>query len=183
MFHRISLLALCLLLLSQAGSVAGHGYIERTDPADGAELATAPDMLRVWFSESLVPGTGTMRLTSGAGETISLENVRHTPDDDTLLLADLPDALPTGAYILTASAVVASDGHEPVGSIVFWVGERQQAAADTTQAASTAPEYRLILLFGGVLGALGSIGLWLNRRMGLAVERPANWENIDHTAL
>ncbi len=172
-------LLLMLLLAASVSPVLAHGYIERTDPADGAELDAPPQTLRVWFNEPLVPDSGQIRVTSGAGETITPLDVRHAPDDNALLIAEMPQGLPQGAYIDSASAVVVSDGHEPVGSIVFWVGARQQAAAEATNT----PQYSLLALFLGVMSGLGGLGWWVNRRAGLAVERPADWQNIHHTPL
>jgi len=137
-----------------------HGYIVQTDPVDGSQLAESPALIQVWFSEALQAGSGSIQVVSGGGMMIEPQRVWHAEDDPTLLLAELPTQLPAGAYIVTAAAVVISDGHQPSGSFVFWVGQRQQAAAPQAR-----PAYGGLLVLLGVIATVGAVGYsWLRRR-------------------
>jgi copper transport protein len=160
-------LFLLILLLIVVIPVAAHGFIERSDPEDDAVLSESPETVKIWFSEALVPGSGAISIVDGAGNTIEPLRVYHDPSDDTILIAELPPDLPESAYIVTASAVVVSDGHEPSGSIVFWVGERSAAGARND---SQSPAYGMVALFFGVMIACAGAGIALYRRDSAAID-------------
>lgn len=148
-----------LVLFFFVAMASAHGYIERTEPADGDELASSPTEIKVWFSEPLVPETGKISIINGNGESIAPLSVVHNPDDNTLLIAELPPNLPNNTYIINASATVVSDGHTPSNSIVFWVGERIDAVA--TSESTPRPAYELLALFFGAFAvAMGGAYLW-----------------------
>lgn len=173
----------CLLILAvlvfAAQSALAHGFLARTEPTDGAVLPRSPETVKVWFSEPIQPASGKISVISSGGRAIEIRNLRHDAADNTLLIAELPPNLPDGAYIVTASAVVVSDGHEPSGSFVFWVGAKQSAPAE---AQKRSPAYGMVILFLGVLAAAGGASLWISRHMnGLDLQPPV--ESSDHFPL
>jgi len=160
MHGRFPLLLLILLLIFVIPASA-HGFIERSEPEDGAVLGESPEAVKIWFSEALQPDTGSITMVDGAGNSIEPTRIYHDSSDDTLLIAELPPDLPESAYIVTASAVVVSDGHAPNGSIVFWVGER---SASTAQNERDLPAYGMVALFFTVMVAFTGAGIyWISR--------------------
>jgi methionine-rich copper-binding protein CopC len=152
---------LLIFLIIMVIPASAHGFIERSEPQDGAVLDTSPQTVKVWFSEALQPGTGTINMVDGAGNVIEPTRVYHDSADDRLLVAELPPNLPDSAYIVTASAVVVSDAHAPSGSIVFWIGEKAGAAAAKE---ANSPAYGMVALFFGVMMAFVGAGITWNRR-------------------
>lgn len=164
------ILCLCMILLSGVGYVLAHGSIALTDPMDGAQLDAAPSLIQVWFSEELVPNTGQISMINGDGEVITLPPAYHSPDDPTLVLAEPPSELAQGAYIVTASGEVASDGHIAEGSFVFWVGDKTLI---TSTSAEVSPAYWIIGLFGGItLFSLAGLWWWNKQESPLAIDPP-----------
>ena len=160
-----------MLLLVSTSIVLAHGYIERTEPEDGAELDHSPEVINIWFNEPLQPDSGSISIINGKGENIEPLSVRQDTDDTTLISAEIPPNLPDGAYIVTASAVVVSDGHQPAGSFVFWIGEKNTDSSSTRK--SAAPAYELVILFLGVMIVSGVTGyFWNQRQQELAIIRP-----------
>ena len=146
MYARFVPILLIIGLMIVILPVSAHGFIERSTPADGDVLSESPQSVKIWFNEPLQADTGAITIVDGAGNSIEPLRVFHDPSDNTLLVAELPPNLPDAAYIVTASAVVVSDAHAPSGSIVFWVGERAQAAP---QNEGQSPAYGVVALFFG----------------------------------
>ena len=168
-----------ILLLIAVIPAAAHGFIERSQPEDGAVLSQSPEMVKIWFSEPLQPDSGAITIVDGAGNSIESARVYHDSADNTLLIAELPPILPESAYIVTASAIVISDAHAPSGSIVFWVGEKSQAAA---QAATDSPAYGVVALFFGVMLVFGGVGIVRYRRE-FDINKPDFNETSNHYSL
>jgi len=154
-------LFLLILLFIIVIPVAAHGYIVKSEPEDGAVLENSPETVKIWFSEALVPDSGSISIVDGAGNTIEPARVYQDSADDTLLVAELPSDLPHAAYIAATSGVVVSDGHTVSGSIVFWVGPKSQAAAKNK---GESPAYSMVALFFGVMIACAGAGTYLYRR-------------------
>jgi methionine-rich copper-binding protein CopC len=171
-----------VILMVTGLSVVAHGYVERTDPASSAELETAPEQIRVWFNEPLVDGSGTISaINSSTGEPIAISETIHDADDDTMIYATVDETLPGGAYIVTVSATVISDGHEPSNSFVFWVGEKNATAQPALDEVSADPNYMILGLFLGVFLAFSAVGFLLFRRNAMDIDRPAS--DVSHFEL
>jgi methionine-rich copper-binding protein CopC len=155
------LVLLCLLICGlEIASVAAHGYVERTDPADGAELPQSPRVIRAWFSEPLQADSASLTLINSEGQPFAFERIEMPPDGGQILVeGTLAQGLPAGAYILTVSATVLSDGHQPTASIVFWVGQKPTAIVATPSPAPR-PAYALPIFFL-MVGALSVGGVYL----------------------
>jgi|GEM_PF-5691367 len=166
------MLVLCSISFSlNHGNLSAHGYIEETEPIDGAELDTAPSDITIIFSESLTPDSGKVTIVDGQGQAVIPERVYHAEDSDRILIAELPPELPEGAYIVTASAIVVSDGHEPTGSIVFWIGEKITATPDDE---TSSPAYMMLGVFLAGFGIASIIGFFTMQRAKLDVIPPSD---------
>jgi methionine-rich copper-binding protein CopC len=159
-------------------AVLAHGYVERTEPEDGAELSTSPEVIRVWFNESLVPDSGDISMIrSSTGAAVTVSPTLHI--DATQIEAEIQETLPEGAYIVTAKATVKSDGHEPSSSFVFWVGKRAVAGNNVSE---SRPAYVVFALLMGLMIVAGGLSFWLLRRQNsLEVIRPS--QDITHITL
>ncbi|MCB9456115.1 MAG: CopD family protein [Anaerolineaceae bacterium] len=118
---RLSYIVLFALLLGAVVPVQAHGYIVRSIPEDRVTLERAPTRLQYWFSEDLEPDFSSLIVRDQTGNVVAEGGV--SPDDASLLLAQLPIGLPDGAYIAELRTAFASDGHVVVETRVFFVGE------------------------------------------------------------
>lgn len=109
------------LIPGMAQPAAAHGYIVRAIPEDRAVLERAPSRVQYWFSEALEPEFSALNVRDQSGEIIAAGGV--SPDDSSLMLAQLPPDLPDGAYVVELRPAFASDGHVLAESRVFFVGE------------------------------------------------------------
>ena len=167
--RKISLAAVLLYSLVALASAFAHGAVERTIPADDSEVATTPEKVQVWFNEALQTDTGAIQVITSAGERVEQGDVRHSREDATLLEIDLKPDLPAGAYIISASGIVVSDGHTATGSALFWIG---------TKNTSPPPDYEILGVTVGVLIGLGIVGYWLlTRPSGLIMTPTTASEN------
>lgn len=157
----IPLILLAILMVAMP-NVLAHGFIDRTNPTDGATLQTAPEQLEIWFSEPIVPDSARVTLVDGNSQSIALGAVQYADDDPAYIVVDLPQTLADGAYILSARGRVVSDGHEVTGSVVFWVGERTATAAASS---ANTPDYELILFFTSIMVIVGAVGYWYTHHL------------------
>jgi methionine-rich copper-binding protein CopC len=127
----VGLLALVALLLGGAPAMA-HSDLASSDPADGAVLATAPEVVRFTFNERLLPQGNAITLTDVAADA-RIEVAKASVDGDTVSVP-FPAGAPAGQY-RAAYRVVSADGHPIAGSITFTVG----AGASPTPAGPADP--------------------------------------------
>lgn len=114
------------VLLVGAGPAEAHAELLRTEPASGAELVSAPRVIRLGFSESVTVVPGGVRLIDQTGKRVEIGS-SHVDHND--VVASVP-RIPPGAYVLTWR-VVSDDGHPVRGAFTFRVartGSQQLAA-------------------------------------------------------
>ena len=108
--------AVCFALLT-AQPAEGHAYLVRSDPASGVALSEAPQMVRLWFSEPLLPETGSARLVDGNGRAIGGAAV--TRQDDARQLVVRVPRLGSGAYGVLWQVQAVADNHPLNGTLVL----------------------------------------------------------------
>ena len=112
---------LALLLLALMGGRAfAHAALVRSDPAQGAVLAQAPE--RLWLRFNLVirlPPSG-VELVDPAGRSLRLTDLRRDPGDARAVIAPLPPRLRAGRYEVRWRALspVAHHSHGAFGFTV-----------------------------------------------------------------
>ncbi|MFO7172764.1 MAG: copper resistance protein CopC [Bacillota bacterium] len=119
--HRKALLAgLAALLLAVplAGSALAHAYVERSTPADGAELSAPPPEVRITFTEPLETEFSTLTLLDAQEQPVP--GTAQAAEGDRTLVLRLPP-LPDGVYKVRWQ-VLSKDTHVTDGSIQFAVG-------------------------------------------------------------
>jgi copper transport protein len=152
--------------LVAAPSAFAHARLIRTDPADGAVLATAPDRVVLAFDDSVRPVGGTTVIRNGGGSVLA--GKPSLLSGDHILVLPLRRLKP-GDY--TARwRIVSDDGHLISGVLAFAVGQGSGTPTPALSAGggSRAPFgiARWIFLVGLLLAA-GTVG-WV-----LVVRRPA----------
>jgi copper transport protein len=109
-----------LAVLVPTRSISAHAHLERSDPAGGARLATAPSVIRLWFSEAPELALSTVTLVDSLGGTVALRAAEQGPDGPRSVQYVIAGALAPGLYRVRWRAVPA-DGHPSSGSFVFRV--------------------------------------------------------------
>jgi copper transport protein len=106
------------LLVGSAGAPASaHASLVSTDPAEGAVVPEAPDVVTFTFNEPVSLAGDSLQAYDAAGEPVDVDASAR----DEVVTADLPDDLADGTYVV-AWRVVSSDGHPVAGSLTFHVG-------------------------------------------------------------
>ena len=113
-----SLLNLALLAAFPTGAVA-HAFLERSQPADGAALTTAPNTVKLWFSRAIEPSFSRVRVVDGEGKRMD-DNKPVVSDDEPKLIQVGLKPLPAGKYKVIW-LIVAYDGHKAKGEFAFSV--------------------------------------------------------------
>ena len=121
------------------GVVHAHADYARSDPAAGAQLATAPAQVQVWFTEELFRREGENRLEVYApdGSRVDRGDTLIDDDDRTLMKVSLDSNLPDGVYTVRWVSLSADDGHAGEGEFQFAIGIAASLTAPTDQAQST----------------------------------------------
>jgi methionine-rich copper-binding protein CopC len=104
----------CLLLIA-ATCLEAHAHLERSTPADGSVLSTAPAQLVLQFSEAARLATLSIESRGGAKQ-----NVTPLPETAQSRIVIALPALPPGDYVVSWRAV-GVDGHVVPGRIHFTV--------------------------------------------------------------
>lgn len=110
--------AVALVVLGPTRADA-HAFLVRTDPAQGARLAAAPQTVALQFSERVAADGTSISVRIGLNGPPSDLAVERS-DGGRVLRATLV-ARPTGVYVVHWH-VVADDGHESDGEFAFAVG-------------------------------------------------------------
>ncbi|MCA9878863.1 MAG: copper resistance protein CopC/CopD, partial [Thermomicrobiales bacterium] len=132
---------LLMLLLASAAGIAAHAALERSEPASGEVLPTAPAEVRIWFTEPLEPRFTRADLLDANGQPAPGGTSQVAPDNDHLLILTLPPDLPDGGYTVAWRNLSAADGHTLQGYFGFAIGAggAPGAAAPDLSAAPDAP--------------------------------------------
>ena len=113
-----SLLSLALLAAYPVGAAA-HAFLERSQPADGDTLDTAPTTVKLWFSRAIESSFSKVSVVNTAGKRI--DNDTPTVDDNEPKLIQVGlKPLPSGSYKVVW-LIVAYDGHKAKGEFSFSV--------------------------------------------------------------
>jgi methionine-rich copper-binding protein CopC len=107
-------------LLVVAAPARAHSSLERSEPRDGATLKTAPNEIRMWFTEPIKAGLSTIAVRDAAGKQIDRRDLRAGEKEPALVRLSLPANLRPGAYKVSWS-VVAQDLHVTRGNFTFQV--------------------------------------------------------------
>ncbi len=179
---------LLLIVLCALGSLTGlaapaaqaHSGVRSFEPADGSALTTAPDAVRLTYTENVLEGTAQLRVTGPIGPVAS-----RVTTSGPVVTGSLPADLPNGAYTVLWR-VTSADGHPISGSFRFTLvvpGATSIAPGEPVVASSPAAGApvdpldpasataglgsgaKLLIGLGAVLAGLGAVaGVWARGR-------------------
>jgi copper transport protein len=115
---RRSLLAALLCALCLPAAAWSHANLLRTEPRDGAVVAKAPTVVRVFFDDDVRPASGIRAIRNGGGSVLG-GKARVT--GGRTLVVPLKSGLSDGDYTVLWK-VISDDGHKLAGVMTFGVG-------------------------------------------------------------
>ena len=96
-----------------------HLHLEKSEPADKAEIAAAPSELRLWFSEPAEISATRVSLSSGK-DTIALGKPTRGKAKDAPLVFSVTRPLHAGPYKV-GWRTMGDDGHAVTGTFAFTI--------------------------------------------------------------
>jgi len=111
----LGIVAALLLIGSGTGTAYAHADLTSTNPADGSQLSVAPENVELTFSETLLPDTVEIAVTTESRGLIG--NTIFSTTGDTVTV-DWDQTLPGDTYQV-AYRVVSNDGHPVTGAFSF----------------------------------------------------------------
>jgi copper transport protein len=160
--------ALAAVALLTAPAASAHAFLVTSSPGDGAVLRTAPAVLRLDFSESVVLGATSIELIDSSARVVhptslSIEQGADT-EEPSHLLATLP-RLPRSAYRVSWQTLSSDDLHRTSGVFVFGVGTAVHAVPFVEPLPRPEEAALRWAVFTGAAGALGGLLLARFSRM------------------
>lgn len=144
-------------VLGLAAPADAHASLVRTDPAEGAVLAAAPERIRFTFSEAVAAVPDSVQVFDAAGEPVEATAAVR----DAQLEATLTEEVGEGTLVVVWR-VLSEDGHPVSGSLSFSVGAPSpsvQAPPVTAEDTDDAPVLLSVVRWAGYAGLLGTSGL------------------------
>lgn len=147
---------LVALLVSRAGPAWAHAAIVSSQPEAGSDLAAAPPVVRLRFSEPLIADLSTATVIDPTGQVFA-----SGPTGEREITVDLSTTA-QGPYVVEWKTVSPLDGHTLRGRCRFGVGSRTGAPAGPAGLpipADLVIAAARILEYAGLLGVLGLLSL------------------------
>ncbi|MCP5099032.1 MAG: hypothetical protein GY943_26060 [Chloroflexi bacterium] len=165
-----ALLIVVLALTAVPHSASAHAYLQRSEPADGARLATPPEIVHLWFDEPIAPAFSAVQVFDSNSQRVPIGNIHTNPDDPYQLSFSFTSTLPEGVYSVLWRALSEADGHLSNGMLVFGVGENIDLnAASVTESVTPPPamiemvlRWLNFVMLGGLIGGL-AVAHWVIR--------------------
>lgn len=111
--------AAAIALALGASAVFAHAKLENSIPANGATVTSAPNELRLRYSEPVEQAMSSVKVMAADGSPVASEKAEVAKNDDKTLVVKLP-ALSAGGYRVEWSTM-GHDGHHTKGNINFTV--------------------------------------------------------------
>ena len=109
-----------LIILVFAPTVSfAHVHLEKSSPAKGETLNTAPENVELWFSGKVSDEWSKIEVTDAQGKRVDNKQVRRGSEGAKHLSVGL-QSIPAGTYNVRWN-VVAGDGHRVKGSASFTI--------------------------------------------------------------
>ena len=122
MLRKISQLLLCLLAIAAIatpGAAFAHAFPQRSEPAVGATIASAPSAVKIWFNSDLEPLFDKLVVKNAAGNVVSRGKAKVDAGDRSLLEVGLAPLRPGKYHVYWH--VTSKDGHHTEGDFSFTV--------------------------------------------------------------
>ncbi|MDP9330616.1 MAG: copper resistance protein CopC [Actinomycetota bacterium] len=144
-----------------------HAALVSSDPADGAQLKSAPASVTMTFTETPDPKLSVVHVFDTAGASVESGSVASVAGGSKELRIAMKLGLPDGVYTVSWRVVSQVDGHVTTGAFAFGVGVAPGTVSSRLPPAAT-PEPSVLSVVGKVLLYVGLsilvgaavIGLW-----------------------
>lgn len=120
-FYRTYLAACCTLALLAPSFAFAHAHLDRSTPASGSTVSTAPKQVTLWFTEAIEPKFSSIVVRDAKGATMQDGAVSVDPSNKAQLRVMLKP-LPAGTYKVIWR-ILSVDTHRSQGEFTFRVGE------------------------------------------------------------
>ncbi len=118
----IAATAALFLFFGMMPAAWAHAFPERSWPAVGSTIQTAPEEIKIRFTEALSPSCQLM-VKNGQDEVVSLGEAAIIGKDNRILSVALKQPLPAGVYRVYWN-VTATDGHHSEGHYRFDIRQK-----------------------------------------------------------
>jgi len=99
--------------------VGAHAFLERCDPAVGGKIHSAPEAVRIWFTEAIEPAFSSIEVFDATGKQVDKKDTHSDRSSRSLLQISLP-RLGAGTYKVVWG-VVSVDRHVTKGAFRFQI--------------------------------------------------------------
>jgi len=176
----VALVGGALTVVVTALPASAHAALLDTNPEPSSVLASAPDAVRLRFSEPVQVTAGSVTVTGPDGEELTGLDPAADPNDGATMVATLPGSLPKGTYVV-GWRVVSLDGHPVSGRFAFAVGAPSAPLARAGSSTLAGPT--LLGGTGRAMAAAGALAVAGLAAFPLLVLAPARRRVRDGTAL
>ncbi|HEV2067295.1 MAG TPA: copper resistance CopC family protein, partial [Thermomicrobiales bacterium] len=143
--------------------VSAHAFLDESDPADNAILATLPSEITLRFTEPLERSYSQATLYDQAGEEVPGTTGDAGPDDFSMTL-DIPPDLPKGTYSVLWQTLSTADGHTAQGYITFTYGSDtnvQSVVIPAVASGAGPPDWlQSVSRWLALLGLAATVAIW-----------------------
>ena len=161
------------LVVATAAVAEAHALVRSSVPANGSEVAKAPRVVLLTFTQPPDPKLSFLHVLDSTGKQVDAGPSRAVPGEPLELEVPLPPTLGNGTYTITWRAVSRVDGHVTGGFLTFGVGVAPSSGGGTTAVAPTTPPPPPLgvigrwLFYWGLAALLGSASFGTIVRRGL----------------
>ena len=136
--HFVRAVAVAGLLVAagfgMAGSASAHSQLERTDPADGSQVAVLPDKITLTFNQNVLGIGDVLQVTGPAG----IVSAGAPSVVDNQVIQAIQPGSAAGAYTVIWR-VTSADGHPISGQFGFTAAAGSSGTAGVPPAAAAGP--------------------------------------------
>ncbi len=150
-----ALLVASLVLLAGVSPAVAHASLVSSNPADGAQVDTAPQAVELTFSEDV--DSGFVGVTAPDGSTVKTSEPRI---DGTTMATDLATSDQHGPYTV-AYRIVSADGHPVAGEITFTTTSGRHVTKQEAPTSESFVDRHSTALIVGLVLAMLAIALML----------------------
>jgi len=154
-------------LIVGAPGASAHANLDRSDPADGAQLDASPTRIALTFTETPDPALSSIELLDANGAVVALGALRRDAANPDTLITPIETPLADGTYTVAWRVVSVEDGHSTAGAFAFGIGE-PPSGAPAAPRRPAAPTVSPLAVTGKVLLYIGLALLVAAAIVGLA---------------
>jgi methionine-rich copper-binding protein CopC len=110
---------LFVLAIGLCEFASAHAFLDHAEPRVGSKVATAPDVVKIWFTQELEAAFSSIKVFDSGGNEVDKKDTHQDDKNKKLLMVSL-SSLPPGEYKVVWQ-VVSVDTHRTNGDFKFKV--------------------------------------------------------------